>query len=83
MWIILHYIASQLYIKFCVPSNFIGFIVSPFLTSTPHCQGLRWIIFNGAGVINNMWIVIGTWICANLLLLKDNAPVLNNEPENE
>jgi hypothetical protein len=79
MWILLHYAASQLYIKFCVPYSLMGFIVSPFLTSTPHCQGLRWVIFNGGGVINNMWIVMGTWICANLLLLNNNTPVLNNE----
>jgi hypothetical protein len=48
MWILLHYAASQLYIKFCVPYNLMGFIVSPFLTSTPHCQGLRWIVYNAA-----------------------------------
>lgn len=70
LWIILHFGASHLYIKFCVPSTFIGFIISPFMTASPHCQGLRWIIYNGANTINNMWVILGTWICTYLIQLK-------------
>ena len=62
LWICLHYFAAHLYIKFCVPNSIIGFIMSPFMISTPHCQGLRWIVYNAANVINNMWIIVGTWI---------------------
>jgi hypothetical protein len=67
MWIIFHYSASHIYIIYCVPKTWVGFFVSPLLTSTPHCQGLRWIIYNGGNQINNMWISIGTWICIKLL----------------
>jgi hypothetical protein len=74
LWIMLHFFASHLYIKFCVPASFVGFIVSPFLTTTPHCQGLRWIIYNGANTINNMWIVIGSWMTSSLLLFTRNIP---------
>jgi len=73
LWILLHFFASYLYTKLCVPNTLIGLLISPFLTSTPHCQGLRWIIYNGANIINNMWIVIGTWICANLMGLNNNT----------
>lgn len=38
LWIFLHYVASHLYVKLCVPNTIIGFIMSPFMTSTPHCQ---------------------------------------------
>jgi hypothetical protein len=69
LWIILHFVSSHLYIKFCVPSSFMGFIISPFMTSSPHCQGLRWIIYNGANTINNMWIILGTWLCSYLIQL--------------
>jgi hypothetical protein len=72
LWIILHFVSSHLYIKFCVPSSFIGFIISPFMTSSPHCQGLRWIIYNGANTINNMWIILGTWICSYLIQLGNS-----------
>jgi len=74
LWIFLHYLASQLYVKLCVPRTIIGFILSPFMTATPHCQGLRWVIYNAANMINNMWIVFGAWICSTLLIVsKDNT----------
>ncbi len=66
-WICLHYFSSHLYVKMCVPSTVIGFIMSPFMTATPHCQGLRWVVYNAANAINNMWVVFGTWICSTIL----------------
>ena len=62
LWIFLHYFSAHLYIKFCVPDTLFGFLMSPFMIATPHCQGLRWIVYNAAGIINNMWILIGAWI---------------------
>ena len=73
IWVILHYSASHLYIQFCVPNTIIGFLMSPFMTATPHCQALRWIVFNGANMINNMWVVLGTWICTNFLIINKNS----------
>jgi len=72
LWIFLHYTSSHLYIKLCVPDTIIGFVLSPFMTATPHCQGLRWIVYNGANMINNMWIILGTWITANILVINRN-----------
>jgi hypothetical protein len=74
MWICLHYFASHLYIKFCVPTTLMGFLLSPFMTATPHCQGLRWVVYNAANMINNMWIVCGTWVCSTLLKINTVAP---------
>ena len=62
LWICLHYFSAHLYIKFCVPNTIIGFIMSPFMIATPHCQGLRWIVYNAANIINHMWILIGAWV---------------------
>ena len=79
LWICLHYFASHLYIKFCVPSTPMGFLMSPFLISTPHCQGLRWIVYNAANVINNMWILIGAWLYSVLWVFnKDNIASVNS-----
>jgi hypothetical protein len=69
-WICLHYFASHLYVKFCVPKTVMGFLLSPFMTSTPHCHGLRWVVYNAANMINNMWIVCGTWVCSTLLRIN-------------
>jgi hypothetical protein len=68
LWIYLHYFASHLYIEYCVPHTIKGFIMSPFMVSTPHCKGLRWIIYNGGNNITNMWSLVGTWIYARLIV---------------
>ena len=67
IWIALHFFASQFYIELCVPKTIYGFIVSPFLMATPHCQALRWIVYNAASTINNMWIIMGTWFCSQIM----------------
>jgi hypothetical protein len=72
LWIFLHFTASHLYVKLCVPKTVFGFIMSPFMTATPHCQGLRWIVYNAANIINNMWIILGTWLCSTILLINNN-----------
>ena len=62
LWICLHYVSAHLYVKLCVPNTVVGFVMSPFMISTPHCQGLRWVVYNAANIVNNMWMVIGAWI---------------------
>jgi hypothetical protein len=57
-----HYFASHLYILLCVPCGLKGFLMSPFLTLSPHCQALRWIIYNGGFYINTMWFLLGGWL---------------------
>jgi hypothetical protein len=74
VWICLHYFASHLYVKFCVPSTVVGFLLSPFMTATPHCQGLRWVVYNASNMINNMWIVLGTWVGSTLLNFNTQTP---------
>ena len=74
-WIGLHYSASHLYVKLCVPDTLFGFLMSPFMTATPHCQGLRWVVTNGASMINNMWIVLGGWLCSTIFSTSVNSAV--------
>ena len=66
-WIVIHFIAAHLYAYLCVPLTWYGFIVSPLMVAAPHCQGLRWIIYNGGSTITNMWLVLGTWIGARIV----------------
>lgn len=67
LWIIIHYIASNLYPKFCAELTLIGFIKSIFVAQAPHCIALRWIIYNGGIVINSMWISIAFWVTTKML----------------
>ncbi len=72
LWICLHYGSSHLYVKLCVPNTMLGFIMSPFMIATPHCQGLRWIVYNAANVINNMWLLVGAWIYSLIWIFNNN-----------
>jgi hypothetical protein len=80
IWIFLHYLAAHLYVKLCVPRTIVGFLLSPFMTATPHCQGLRWVVYNAANMINNMWIILGAWICSILLINPPFTPLEKVEP---
>lgn len=72
IWVLLHYITPHLYVHFCVPLTFRGFIMSPFIAPSPHCQALRWAIYNGGNTIIAMWVVFGTWIMQKLIATKTN-----------
>ena len=61
LWIMLHYVASNLYPRFCAELSILGFIKSIFVTQAPHCVALRWVINNGSNVINSMWVSIALW----------------------
>jgi hypothetical protein len=65
-WIGIHYAASHLYVEYCVPKTIVGFLISPFLTSTTYCSAFRWAIHNGANEIQSMWLLLGSWITFHL-----------------
>ena len=65
-WIIIHYVATHLYARLCTPLTLYGFIISPFITAIPYCQGLRWAIYNCGLTISNMWVLLGAWISTNI-----------------
>ena len=67
MWILLHYVAAHLYPTYCVPLTVMGFILSPFMASAPHCIAIRWLITEGSNVIVTMWVVLGTYAVERML----------------
>jgi len=69
LWIALHYTCSHLYVYYCTPSTFIGFIISPILVPLPHCHAFRWVIYNGGNSITNMWFILGLWITKHLVVI--------------
>ena len=66
-WIMLHYCSAQLYVYYCAPRGLYGFLISPFLVAAPHCRAIRWIIHNGGNMVDNMWIILGTWLCSKII----------------
>ena len=80
-WIIVHYISARAYVYYCVPDELSGFIMSPFLVSAPHCKAIRWVVHTGGSNIDNMWIIIGSWLCSRLLTnaMQPTDQKLHNE----
>ena len=67
LWIVAHYFASLLYVRWCVPLSFIGFIVSPFVSTLPYCVALRWVIHTSGDTIQAMFVLLGTWLLSKIL----------------
>jgi hypothetical protein len=62
VWIVLFYVCSHIHVYLCVPTTIVGFIMTPFLVPSPHCQALRWVIYNGGNSIVSIWFLAGAWI---------------------
>ena len=69
-WIILHWVSSNLYVRFCTINTVWGLLMSPFRSTLPYCTALRWMIFNGGKMIEVMWILLGKWIIEQLIFYK-------------
>ena len=61
IWIVIHYLAANLYSLLCAELTMIGFMKSIFVAQEPHCIAMRWIIYNGGNMINSMWLSIAAW----------------------
>jgi len=66
LWIAIHYIAANLYPRFCAETSLFGFIKSIFVTQAPHCVAMRWVIYNGGNIINSMWASIALWVTTKI-----------------
>lgn len=66
LWVTLHFIAANLYSRFCAEQSLFGYIKSIFIAQVPHCVAMRWIIYNGGNVINSMWLSIAVWFTTKI-----------------
>lgn len=71
LWILMHYVASHLYIHWCVPATVIGLLMSPFMAASPHCYALRWLINTGGSSIVIMWSFVGSWLLTKIIPIKN------------
>ena len=65
-WIVIHFVCSNLYCYLCTNLTIWGFLISPFIVMSPHCKALMWLTSNSITNINNMWLVLGSWIITKL-----------------
>jgi hypothetical protein len=81
LWISAHYACAHFYIWWCVPPTILGLVLSPFMVPSPHCQALRWVIFNGGNSIMAMWVVLGIWLMKMFKVnkIKKITPLINKK----
>ena len=80
IYIVAHYVAANVYQQVCVPRSWIGFITSPFATTLPQCQALRWIVYNTGNYITAMWMLFGAW-ALDIILNYGPFPVQDDTPK--
>ena len=80
LWTIAHYCAPMLYVRWCVPLTLMGFIMSPFVSTMPHCVALRWVILTSSDTIKTMFVLLGTWVVSHIMI---NTLVRQPERERE
>ena len=68
IWILLHFVSSHVYAQYCTPKTVMGYLLSPLTVTTPHCKALRWIIYHGGNTVENMWVLLGIWLCSKLVV---------------
>ena len=81
LWIVLHYISANLYVEYCTKKTVCGFLLSPFVSSMPHCKTLRWLIYHGGKSIEAMWFIVGGMIFKRLIPIQ--MPGTVNEDKQE
>ena len=74
-----HYVSAHLYVWWCVPFGVKGYVMSPFLTLSPHCQFLRWVTYNGGVCINACWVLFGSWLISKFQYLLNGLVGANNK----
>ena len=82
LWILIHSFSIHLYSKFCIPTNFIGILLTPLITTNPCCKGLFYLVNNSTNMMDQMLIGFTMWFIPKLTIftLKNiNNNGINND----
>ena len=67
-WILLHWIAVQLYQYMCTPATFWGLLFGTAVaTQMPHCKAALWVINHSSTIIRDMWLLLGGWLISQVV----------------
>lgn len=59
---LLHYVSSMLYNRWCVPKSLYDIFWLPLLFHSPQCKILQWTFTTSSGIINKTVIALITFI---------------------
>lgn len=61
-WVSVHFVASHLYVAWCLPRSFSGYAMSPFQIAAPHCSTLRWVIHTTGDRVLLVWTSLSVFL---------------------
>jgi hypothetical protein len=67
LWVIVHFLAAHVYVRWCVPPTWYGLFMTPFVASAPHCTGIRWVLNISSDKMVAMWSAVGLFVIAMVL----------------
>jgi hypothetical protein len=76
-----HFICSNVYPVWCCNNTWYGFIMTPFMVVTPHCEALRWVMHYTGEQIRNVWLWIGSYLV--YYITSTVTPYITNFRTNE
>lgn len=69
-WVGTHYSINYLYQLYCVPTTYLGILMSPFIMHSPHCQAFNWLFNLSFKSINYMISSLVGIVAAKLLSME-------------
>ena len=79
--VLAHFICSNVYPIWCCKNTWYGFIMTPFMVVTPHCEALRWVMHYTGEQIRNVWLWIGSYLV--YYVTSSVTPYITNFRTNE
>lgn len=74
-WICMHFVAANLYARYCAELSFFGFFKSPFAAVSMHCKALLFLTQSGSNFLTTMFISIGTYFfskfCSHMVMIEE------------
>jgi hypothetical protein len=64
----LHYIIPHVYVYFCVPLTIVGAFMSPFISQSPHCIALRYVLYTLGDYIRVMFVAVAGWLASKIFI---------------
>ena len=66
MWILFHWLTINAYSYYCSGSDLWSLITTPFMSMLPQCRAMIWVLEKSFIIMENMWIIFGTWLIGKL-----------------
>jgi hypothetical protein len=64
-WTTMHFVAINLYQKYCAEWSIWGYITSSIYSQYPHCRGLKWVYDISITTLDHYWMLVMASVISN------------------